>query len=85
MRIKLSGGRLDGTEMEVSDSLTVLSCPLLSLRDNKALTASDDEVKRHSWDDDALNISYLDYYRTGMEVEDGTVIFVPQEVAHHYV
>lgn len=85
MRIKLSGGRLDGTEMEVSDLLTVLSCPLLSLRDNKVLSASDDEVKRYSWDDDALNISYLNYYKTEMEADDGTVIFVPKEVVCHYV
>ena len=85
MRIKLSGGRLNGTEMEVSDRMSVVSFPLLSLRDNQAATASDGEVKRYSWDEDALNISYLDYYKTEMRVEGGIVIFVPKEVVHHYV
>lgn len=85
MRIKLSGGRMDGTTMAVPDNMTVVSFPLLSLRDNKALSVSDDEIKRHSWDDDALNISYLDYYKTDMAAEDGTVIFVPKEVIHCYV
>ena len=85
MHIKLSGGRLNGTEMEVSDRMSVVSFPLLSLRDNQAATVSGDEVKHHSWDDDALNISYLDYYKTEMKADDGTVIFVPEEVVHHYV
>ena len=84
MRIRFSGGRMDGRQMAVSDRMSVVSFPLLSLRDNKALTATGDEVKRHSWDNDALNISYLDYYKTDMVAEDGTVIFVPQDVFHHY-
>lgn len=84
MKIKLSGGQMDGTETEVSDGLDVVSFPSISLRDNKAVIVSDDEVKRHSWDDDALNISYLDYYRTDIEADDGTVIFVSKEAALHY-
>lgn len=84
MNIRLSGGRLDGTEMVISEGLNVVSFPLLSLRDNHAATVSDDDVKRHSWDDDAINITYLDYYRTEIIAEDGTVIYVPREAAHHY-
>jgi hypothetical protein len=81
MRIKLSGGRMDGTMIEVSDRMSVVSFPLLSLRDNVATTASDNEIKRHSWDNEALNISYLDYHRSDMEADDGTVIFT---TSRHY-
>lgn len=72
MRIVLSGGSRSGEVLEVSDSLTLLSVPLLSLGHDQAF---DDERKRHSWDDDALRISYLEYERTDMEADDGTVVF----------
>jgi hypothetical protein len=78
MQIKLRGGVRDGEVLQVSDSTNVLSVPLLSVRDNKAIDIHYDGVKRHSWDDDALNIKYVDYYRTALEAEDGTVIFSPK-------
>lgn len=82
MRIRLSGGRFNGQELEVSGSLSVLSFPLLSLGNDHAAIGND--IKRHSWDDGALLISYLDYYKTHLEADDGTVIFVPKDVALHY-
>lgn len=76
MRIVLSGGPSNGEVLEVTDSLSVLSVPLLGLGHDRA---TNDDIKRHSWDDDALRISYFDYERTEMEADDGTVIFKVKE------
>ena len=75
MTIQLIGGLKHGQRLTVSDRCNVLSFPQMSLRDDHAVMIRDDDPKRHGWDDDALRISYLEYERTDMESDDGTVFF----------
>lgn len=74
MKIKLQGGYRDGLEMEIGSSAHIIEVPRIDPAFDYVRPITPDAVKHHSWDDDALTISYDRYRLTDMAV-DGCIIY----------
>lgn len=59
--------------MEIPDHLDVIDVPCIRPTRNYAELVTPSSVKRHSWDDDALRISYDRYRRTEIVIDGRTI------------
>lgn len=75
MKVLFRGGVYDGRVEDLSPVPLVIELPHVQVNYD-AIPIRNDDIKRHSWDDDALTVSTVGYKNTG-HVEDDAAIFVP--------